>query len=103
MRLEVVGTVAQRNSSPVIGATTEHARPPPFEATRRLFAGAHTTLSGYIPAAVHRRVVEAKGFLRCTDSRKRRQVRRLEHGCLGFGGISAPGLEHEYLRTVHTK
>src|SRR6266446_10783736 len=102
-RLEVIRTVAQRDSPPVIGATTQHARPPPIEATRSLFARAHIGLSRYLPAAVHRRVVEAKGFLRCTDSRKRRQVRRLEHGRLGCGGITAPGLEHQNLRTVHTE
>src|SRR6266436_436202 len=102
-RLEVIRTVAQRDSPPVIGATTQHARPPPIEATRSLFARAHIGLSGYLPAAVHRRVVEAKGLLRRTDTPQRRQVRGLEHGRLGFGGISAPGLEQEYLRTLHTQ
>src|SRR5580700_7336888 len=63
-RLEVVGTVAQRDSAPVIRATPKHARPPPIEATRSLFARAHIGLSGYLPAAIHRRVIEAKGFLR---------------------------------------
>src|SRR5436190_10033076 len=44
--LEVVGAVAQRNPAPVIGPTPQHARPPPFEATRVLFARAHVRLSG---------------------------------------------------------
>src|SRR6267154_2694741 len=92
-RLEVVGTVAQRDSPPMIRATPQHARPPPIEATRSRFGRAHIRLSGYLPAAVHRRVVEAKGLLRRSHTPQRRQVRGLEHGRLGFGGISAPGLE----------
>src|SRR6266436_1376041 len=102
-RLEVVVTVAQRDSPPVIRATTQHARPPPIEATRSLFARPHIGLSGYLPAAVHRRVVEAKGLLRRSHTPQRRQLRGLEHGRLGFGGIAAPGLEHEYLRTLHAQ
>ncbi len=102
-RLEVVCTVAQRDSPPVIRATTQHARPPPIEATRSRFGRAHIRLSGYLPAAIHRRVVEAKGLLRRSHTPQRRQVRGLEHGRLGFGGIAAPGLEHEYLRTLHAQ
>src|SRR6266853_1329770 len=101
--LEVVGTIAQGDSPPVIRATPQHARPPPIKATRSLFGRAHVRLSGYLPAAVHRRVVEAKGLLRRTDTPQRRQVRGLEHRRLGFGGIAAPGLEHEYLRTLHAQ
>src|SRR5256886_11775574 len=91
--LEVVGTVAQRDSPPVIRATTQHARPPPIKATRRLVARAHIGLSGYLPAAVHGGVVEAKGLLRRADARERRLVRRLEHGRLGCGVVPASRLE----------
>src|SRR5205823_10199138 len=62
--LEVVGAVAQRNPAPVIGPTPQHARPPPFEATRVLFARAHVRLSGHFPAALDRRVVKAEGLVR---------------------------------------
>src|SRR5437016_13014056 len=58
--LEVVGTIAQGNSPPVMRATTHHARTPPIDATRSLIARAHIGLSGYLPAAVHGGVVEAK-------------------------------------------
>src|SRR5437764_5950605 len=101
--LEVAGTVAQRDSPPVIRATTQHARPPPIKATRRLVALAHIGLSGYLPAAVHGGVVEAKGLLRRADARERRLVRRLEHGRLGCGVVPASRLEHEYLRAVHAQ
>src|SRR6266853_474441 len=102
-RLEVVATVAQRDSPPVIRATPQHARPPPIEATRGRFGRAHIRLSGYLPAAIHRRVVEPKRLLRRSDTPQRRQVRGLEHGRLSFGGISASGLEHEYLRSLHAQ
>src|SRR5205814_1404495 len=101
--LEVVGTVAQGDSSPVIRATTQHARAPPIEATGRLVARAHIGLAGYLPAAVHGGVVEAKGLLRRADARERRLVRCLEHGRLGCGVVPASRLEHEYLRAVHAQ
>src|SRR2546421_606919 len=101
--LEVVGTVAQGDSPPVIRATTQHARAPPIEATRRLIARAHIGLSGYLPAAVHGGVIEAKGLLRRADARERRLVRRLEHGRLGCGVVPASRLEHEYLRPSHAQ
>src|SRR5690242_2144253 len=37
VRLEIVGTVAQRDAAPVIGAPAEHARPPPLELAGGIF------------------------------------------------------------------
>src|SRR5206468_10188350 len=66
--LEVVGTIAQGNPPPVIRATTQHARPPPIEATRRLIARAHARIPRYLTAAVHGGALEAKGLLRSSDT-----------------------------------
>src|ERR1700730_3779081 len=103
MRLEIVWAIAQRDAPPVIGTTAQHARPPPIEAACILFAGTHIGFTRHLPAAIHRRVVEAKWLVRRTGSPKRRHIRRAEHGRLGFGGVFAAGFEHQDFRTVHAE
>ena len=102
-RLEIVGTVAQRDPAPVTGAAAQHATTPPPEAPGRILRGPHVGLPGYLPAAIDGRVVEAEDLVRCRDGAQRGHVRCLEHGGLALGGVLAPRLEHQDLRAVHAE
>ncbi len=101
--LEVVGAVAQGDAAPVIGAAAEHSRPPPGEVAAPLVRDGDIGLAGYIPAAVHRRVVEALVLVRSIGTAERCHVRRLKHRALGGRCVPAAGLEHQHAHTLHAQ
>ena len=88
---EIIGTEAQRDASPVIGAAAEHPRPEPVERAART-VGIGLALER--PAAKRRIELSELLFLgrRATA---RRVVRPLEHVRLARRVPHRPGLEHD--------
>src|SRR3954453_14272835 len=98
---EVVRSVAQRDASPMIGATTEHPCPPPEELTTALVRHVHVGFARDLPSPIDSRIVEAKLFVGCRSTAQWRLLRRLKHRSFCFGGIIATGFQHEHARTFH--
>lgn len=98
-RLEVVGTVAQGNTPPVIGAPAHHPLAPPAEL--RSFAGVRVGLARDLPAAVNRAVVETVRLVRRGHTAQRRLTWQLEHRRLGLWIEAAARLQHQHLQPRH--
>ena len=101
VRLEVVGSVAQRDAAPVIRASAQHARAPPFETSARVGARLHVRFARHLPAAVNGCVVEAEGLVRSGGFTQRGLIRCVKHRGLSERVVVAARFEHENARALH--
>ena len=99
--LEIVRAVAERDASPVVRATSQHAGPPPVEALRRIVGGLRVRLPRDLPPSVDGGVVEAERLLTRGHAAQRRLGAGLEHRGLGERVVVTSGLKHEHLHAVH--
>ena len=99
--LEVVRSVAERDTSPVVGTSAEHAGAPPVETLLGVGRSLGIRLAGDFPTTIDRRVVEAERLLARAHAEQGRVGLGLEHRGLGDRVVIATGLEHEDLHAVH--
>ena len=95
IRLEIVGSVPQRNPPPVIGPPPHHPGPPPHE----LFFGLITRLGigfvRHLPPPINGGVEEPKILIRCRNPAERSVFSGLKHRGLFLHVIRSSRLQHE--------
>ena len=97
LRLEVVLAHAERDASPVVRASAEHAGTPPEEVA----AGCgRIGLARYLPPTVDRGVVEAERLLLVARAAQRGFAREVEHRGLALGVVVASGFEDRDLESL---
>ena len=101
VRLKIIGPVPERDPAPVIRAAAEHPRAPPPELSCRIARRTGVGLAGHLPAAIDRRVVETKGFIRRARTAQRGLIVGLKHRRFLYRVVVSPRFEHEDLRALH--
>ena len=109
-RLEIILAHAERKTSPVIRAATQHARTPPHEILPRADirgAGLHprvgagpfcyVRLTRHAPTAANRRIKKSKRFIRRGRTAQRCVMIRAEHRCFGNRIVAPTRFEHQHL------
>ena len=91
-RLEIIGTIAKRNSAPVIRASTHHALPPPAELARSVLVRIRVRLTRNVPTAVDGAIVEPVLLVRRLFTTQGRVARQLQHCHLALHIKGAPRL-----------
>jgi hypothetical protein len=99
--LEVVGAVAERDATPVISASAEHAGTPPVEALLRVGRRLGVRFTRDFPAPFDGGVMEAERLLPRAHAAQRSIRPGLEHWGLGDRIVITAGLKHEDLHAVH--
>ena len=98
---EVVRAVTERDATPVVRASAEHAGAPPVKTLLGVGRGLGVGLARDFPAAIDGGVMEAERLLPRAHPKERRVGLGLEHRRLGDRIVITAGLEHEDFHAVH--